>query len=115
MPKGLVISPRAATDRDPWFESYNENTLLSGDSPVSANKKAVRAADAASDKRESESRKGESDESDNQIQASHSSIAVDSLRRPRSNFPRRMCRGTICDGVRHRVLSDSLLYRIFVR
>src|SRR2546423_1922907 len=75
------------------------NTLLSGDSPVSANMKALRAADAASDKRESELRKGESDENDNQTQASHSSIAVDPLRRPRSNFPRRMCRGTVCDGV----------------
>jgi hypothetical protein len=40
-------------------------------------------------------KKGISDENDNEIQASHSSIAVNSLRRPRRYASGRMCRGAI--------------------
>ena len=57
-------------------------------------------------------KRGISDENDNEIQGSHSSIANDPLRRPRGNFSGGMCRESVC--VQQRLLSERILQRILV-
>ncbi len=49
---------------------------------------------------------GISDENDNEIQALHSNVTIDPLRRPRGNFSGGMCRESVC--VQHRLLSDRI-------
>jgi hypothetical protein len=92
-PKGGVDFTSPATDQGAWFESYIESECRVFTREQQARQSRV---NGSSLERQIQQR-GRSDENDDEIEVSHSSIAIDPLRRPRRrNFCGRMCRESVC-------------------